>query len=121
VVAWLAEHGATLDIIAAWELGWKDRARELLARSPELANRRTGRWMVTPLHEAARMGDEELAGLLMTAQPDLTLRDGAFQSTPLGWAHHFGQAKIIALIEQQAAQRGFISEDEPPQGNRWQV
>ena len=101
--AWLAEHGATLDLISAWDLGWKDRVRELLVASPESANARSGQWQITPLHEAASRGDAELARVLLEALPDLQIQDTAFHSTPLGWARHYGRAEIVNLIEQHQA------------------
>lgn len=97
---WLAAHGATLDILTAWDLGWKARARRLLVASPELANRRTGNWQTTPLHEAIVRDDMALVRLLLRAAPDLEIQDTEFHSTPVGWARHFGRTEIIALLEQ---------------------
>lgn len=105
-VEWLMAHGATLDIVTAWDLGWKDRIPALLARSPEIVNWRSGSWQITPLHEAASRGDTELARLVLTARPNLELRDTQFNSTPLGWAQHLQRTKIIALIEEYQAQLG---------------
>jgi ankyrin repeat protein len=97
------EQGATLDIISAWDLGWKDRVRQLLVASPGLANRRTGGWQITPLHVAAERGDTELARALLAANPDLEIQDTQFHSTPLGWAKHLQRAEIVDLIEQHQA------------------
>jgi GNAT superfamily N-acetyltransferase len=102
-VEWLVRHGATLDVLSAWDLGWKDRVPGLLARSPELANLRSGGWQITPMHEAAARGDAELARVLLAAGPDLEIRDTEVYSTPLGWARHFQRTEIIALIEQHLA------------------
>jgi GNAT superfamily N-acetyltransferase len=104
-VEWLVQHGATLDLLSAWDLGWKDRMRQALARSPELANRRSGAWQITPMHAAAERSDVELAWELLTADPDLEITDSQFRSTPLGWARHLGRAEIVALIEQHLAGR----------------
>jgi GNAT superfamily N-acetyltransferase len=101
--AWLVAHGATLDVLSAWDLGWKERVPELLQRSPELANRRSGEGERTPLHEAVWRDDLELARLLLSARPDLTIPDGNFQSTPLGWARHLQRAEMVALFEEHAA------------------
>lgn len=105
--AWLVNHGATPDVVCAWDLGWKDRVPVLLAAHPELANRRSGDWQTTPLHVAAERGDAELAGVLLAANPDLEVPDTQFHSTPLGWARHFQQTEIAALIE--AHQAGIAS------------
>jgi GNAT superfamily N-acetyltransferase len=98
-VRWLATHGATLDVLDAWDLGWKGEARQLLRRRPELANRRRGARQITPLHEAVWRNDAALAKLLLTASPDLEIHDAAYRSTSLGWARHFQRTEIIALIE----------------------
>ena len=96
---WLTAHGATLDILSAWDLGWKERIPRLLADTPELVNRRRGDWQVSPLHDAVQRNDVELARLLLSANPDLTIQDAQVHSTPLGWARYFGRTEIIALIE----------------------
>jgi GNAT superfamily N-acetyltransferase len=98
-VRWLISRGATLQILEAWDLGWKEKATRMLAERPELANHRSGLWQTTPLHEAALRGDVELARLLLSAGPDLTVCDMEARSTPLGWARHFNRTEIIALIE----------------------
>ncbi|MDQ2798875.1 MAG: GNAT family N-acetyltransferase [Armatimonadota bacterium] len=100
-VKWLAAHGATLEIIHAWDLGWKERVPQMLAECPALANRRFGPWQITPLHEAVSRDDLELARLLLTAHPDLTIKDTQFRSTALGWATHFGHTEMAALLEQR--------------------
>jgi ribosomal protein S18 acetylase RimI-like enzyme len=94
----LAAHGATLDIVSAWELGLRDVAARLLAEQPALANYRIGRWALTPLHYAIQAGDLELARLILSANPDLSIRDSGFASTPLGWAIHFQRETIAAMI-----------------------
>ena len=98
-VEWLAAHGATMEIIHAWDLDWKERIPQMLAESPALVNRRTGAWGMTPLHEAVYRNDLELARLLLMADPDLTLQDTEFHSTSLGWAKHFGHTEMAALLE----------------------
>jgi predicted N-acetyltransferase YhbS len=97
---WLVQHGAPLDILSAWDLGWKERVAALLAERPELANTRRGGWQITPLHEAAQRNDVALARLILAARPDLSIQDTEFHSTPMGWARHFGHTEIIALIEE---------------------
>ena len=98
---WLVTHGAALDVLSAWDLGWRERAARLLADDPSLANRRYGEWKITLLHEAASRGDLALARLALSAKPDLSVQDTAFHSTPLGWARHFERAEIVRLIEEQ--------------------
>ena len=95
----LREHGAILDVVAAWDLGWRDAAAETLRATPDQVNRQHGSWAMTPLHTAAQRGDIDLARLVLSARPDLTLTDSAFGGTSLGWARHMGHDDIAALIE----------------------
>jgi GNAT superfamily N-acetyltransferase len=99
-VEWLVEHGATLDVLSAWDLGWKDRVRQLVAASREPAHRRYGHWQITPLHAAAERGDTELARVLLAADPDLEIRDADLNATPLEWAQRYERPEIVALIQQ---------------------
>ena len=98
---WLVSHGATLDVVSGWDLGWKDRVRQLLASRPELANRRSGSGQITPLHVAAERGDAELARILLASGADLEAQDTHFHSTPLGWARHFQRTEIVEMIERK--------------------
>ena len=68
---WLIRHGASLDAVTAWDLGWKERVPDLLAARPELVNRRSGDWGLTSLHEAVQRDDPDLARVLLAARPDL--------------------------------------------------
>jgi len=96
---WLVTGGAACSILDAWDLDWKDRARQLVADDPSLVNRRYGEWNKTLLHFAAERNDEELARLALSADADLQLKDKAYQGTALGWAQHFGHRAIAELIE----------------------
>lgn len=99
---WLVDHGAILDIIHTWDLGWKERTAALLQESPHLANRQVGKQGATALHEAAARNDVELARLVLTANPDLTLRDWQFNGTPLNWAEVMRRSEIADLIRKQS-------------------
>src|SRR5262249_49094705 len=77
----LTAHGATLDILQAWDRGWKARTRQMLKETPEIADRRRGGWQLTPLHEAVQRNDIALARLLLRADPDLTIEDSEAHST----------------------------------------
>jgi hypothetical protein len=63
----------------------------------------------TALHQAARAGDLALARRLLELGADPEVRDTRFGSTPLGWARHFGQPELIALLEP-------LTSPEPGQG-----
>jgi predicted N-acetyltransferase YhbS len=103
---WLVEHGTQLDLVSAWDLGWKERISVLLAEQPELVNVQRGDWQLTPLHVAVQRNDVEFAKLLFTVPHDLEIKDTQFHATALGWAQHFQQREMITLIEEyQARQR----------------
>lgn len=101
-VEWLVRQGAILDIVSAWDLGWKARARDLLAAAPDLANLAPGKAGMTPLHEAVLRDDRELAQIALATSPDLTIKDAIFQSTPLGWAQHLGRTELLQILEAEA-------------------
>jgi hypothetical protein len=65
------------------ELGFDVNAINRLERYHESA----------PLHEAAAKGNLEMIELLLANGADPNLRDGSYQSTPAGWAEHFGQTE----------------------------
>jgi ankyrin repeat protein len=102
---WLAEQGAALDVVVAWDLGWKERVARLLAEHPERANRRRGEMATTPLHEAVQRDDHELAQALLAARPDVSIKDATFGATPLGWAKHMRRARMVELIERYQGER----------------
>jgi ankyrin repeat protein len=52
----------------------------------------------TALHEAAGMGDLDLARLLLDLGADPNVRDARFDATPLGWADHFGERAMVELL-----------------------
>ena len=53
----------------------------------------------TALHKAAEDGNLELARTLLRLGADPSIRDHRFDSTPLGWARHFGHQPLIDLLE----------------------
>jgi ankyrin repeat protein len=103
--AWLVEHGTHLDLLSAWDLGWKERIPALLADHPELVNVQQGDWHLTPLHVAIQRDDVDFAQLLLTVPNDLDIKDTQFKATVLGWAQYFQRTEIVTLIEQHQASR----------------
>ncbi len=99
IADWLCAAGAEMDIFTAWDLGRPEQIRQILAADPELLNRpiehRQGTWM----HEAVFKGDAGLFAMLMEFDPDLTIQDSEYHSTPEGWAAHFGNSAILDVIE----------------------
>ena len=53
----------------------------------------------TALHHAAGEGKRELAELLLGLGADPSVRDHRFDATPLGWAEHLGQHRLVELLE----------------------
>ncbi|HEY0611308.1 MAG TPA: GNAT family N-acetyltransferase, partial [Chitinophaga sp.] len=97
---WLSERGASCTVLDAWNLGWRDRAKALLAAQPEEVNRRYSYLQNTILHIAAERNDIALATLALSAKPNLDIRDKLYHGTALGWAEHFGRTEIIRLIKE---------------------
>lgn len=95
---WLLEQGCPFQVLDAWDLGWKERAARLLSEFPQQANELYSEWNKTLLHIAAERNDEELARLVLSARPNLKVRDSVYQSTARDWALHFGHAGIAQLI-----------------------
>jgi RNA polymerase sigma factor (sigma-70 family) len=75
--------------------------RELLKRDPSLARATiTDAWQTdfTPLHQAAWNGFLEIATLLLDHGADLTVRDGSYNATPLGWSNENDQQAMSDLL-----------------------
>lgn len=98
-VAWLRERGAFFGPLHAWDLGWRAAAARVLRENPSSANRRAGAWGLTPLHEAVQRDDRELARLILSANPDLDIKDTQFGGTPRSWARHLARPEIGHLID----------------------
>jgi GNAT superfamily N-acetyltransferase len=101
---WLVGQGAALDVVVAWDLGWRERVAQLLADRPERANRQRGEMAATPLHEAVQRDDHELAQILLAARPDVSIKDAMFGATPLGWAKHLRRTRMAELLERHQAE-----------------
>jgi len=95
---WLRDHGATLGIVDALDLGLREQIPQMLLQNPALVNRRFGPMQSTPVHEAVFRNDLELLNWLLDAHPDLTIHDTEFHSDALGWATHFGRTEMILLL-----------------------
>jgi GNAT superfamily N-acetyltransferase len=90
---------AAYTVLDAWDLGWKERASQKLRADPSAVNMLYGEWDKTLLHFAAERNDQDLTRLVLSAAPNLELRDKAYQATALNWARHFDHGDIVALIE----------------------
>jgi hypothetical protein len=92
LVAWAAATGRVTAIELLVELGFDVNAK---GRTDVPSNQP---WQ-TALHRAAEEGDLELAETLLRLGADPDLKDQSFDSTPLGWAHHFGHQQLVELLE----------------------
>lgn len=96
---WLVNHGVVPDVMSLWELGWKDRLRDLLREHPEEVNRKHGDCNETPLHKAVARDDVELAQMLLDAPNiDLSVTDDVYHGTPMRWATVLGAEKVMPLL-----------------------
>jgi ankyrin repeat protein len=95
-----------------WAVGAKTRElNELLFRHGMNPSARD--WLgITPLHQFARQGDVEKAGIFLDHGADLHARDEDICSTPLGWAAKFGQMPMVELLLQRGAKVNLP--DNPP-------
>ncbi|HEV3413301.1 MAG TPA: GNAT family N-acetyltransferase [Puia sp.] len=98
--AWLVEGGSDYTALDAWDLGWKDRARQLLQEDRQQIQRLYGQEEKSLLHVAAERNDAELAELALSAGSDPHWRDNTWKATPLEWANHFGYTTIARIIQE---------------------
>jgi ankyrin repeat protein len=56
----------------------------------------------TALHEAARLGDREMARALLSLGADPTIHDTEFNGMPAGWAHHCGFEELAVELDAAA-------------------
>jgi GNAT superfamily N-acetyltransferase len=99
--AWLVQRGSGYTALDAWDLGWKDRARQLLGSDRQQIQQLYGKEEKSLLHVAAERNDAELAELALAAGSDPHWRDNTWKATPLEWANHFGYTTIARLIEER--------------------
>jgi ribosomal protein S18 acetylase RimI-like enzyme len=70
----------------------------ILARRPELVHQRLDPRGATLLHFAVEGDDEPLLRVALAHGGDPSVRDRAYNATPLGWANHAGRANLAALL-----------------------
>ena len=91
LVVWAAAHGKPGSVELLIALGFDVNA---MGRSDTPAD---DPWE-TALHVAAMDGNIDLARSLLAVGAGPGIRDARFDSTPLGWAEHFGQQDLIDLL-----------------------
>ena len=104
-VEWLIQKGASINVIQAWELNWKERIPAIIETNPGAIDELSSQWRITPLHQAVLRRDIEFVKFLLEYNPDLSIKDSSFNSTPLGWANHFGYLDIAEMIEDHSRRR----------------
>ena len=92
LVTWAAAQGAPNAVELLVSVGFDVNAR---GRSDVAGNQP---WH-TALHVAAEKGDFVLARTLLDLGADPNIHDKHYQSTPIGWARHFGQPAVADLLE----------------------
>jgi len=107
LTVWAAAHGQPGSVELLAGLGFDVNAK---GRSDAPAH---DPWQ-TALHVAAMEGNLDLAGSLLNLGADPGIRDQRFNSTPLGWAHYFGQRQLVELLEPLTAPDDAASDQGPP-------
>lgn len=92
LVVWAAACGAPAAVEVLVELGFDVNAKGRTDVPSDQPRQ-------TALHKAAEDGNAELARTLLRLGADPDIHDARFDSTPLGWARHFGQQALVDLLE----------------------
>ena len=114
--SWLQERGTDINIRtkyllddfvasltpldAAIETQRVEITQNLIEAGADVNAKTIGELELTPLQNAAAMGNLDLIRLLVKYQADLTARDNVFNYTPLDWAKAFEQSAVIELLQQ---------------------
>lgn len=106
-VRWLLAHGAEPEILALWKAGLREEAIVAI-RNPDLRDVQRGPERTTPLHEAIRNDDPELVQELVDARADLSIEDGQYRSTPLGWANALERPHLARILENASQGHGRV-------------
>ncbi|MFC5288492.1 GNAT family N-acetyltransferase [Actinokineospora guangxiensis] len=94
---WLVDNGAPLDVLSAWDLGWQDAVRGLLADST-VRDRQRPRSGKSILHTAVERDDPDLARVALASGVDVELRDNRFDATALDWAKALQRPRMVAVL-----------------------
>ena len=98
-----ADRHAALALAA--QHGHADVVRLLLdaGEDPDRLNPDGHHSHATPLHHAALAGHRDVVTLLVQRGARLEIRDAIYESTPLGWAEHGGQAALAEFLRGHGA------------------
>jgi GNAT superfamily N-acetyltransferase len=89
----------------------------ILRRQPELASRPLDQRGAALLHLAVESDDPALVEVALAHGADPTVRDRTFNSTPLGWAEHFGRPALAARLTAES-QAGTLGASTPSAASR---
>ncbi len=95
---WLLDRGAHPDVLAAWDLGWRQEAVRLVRSRPDLLQQRRPRSGKTLLHLAVERDDAELAELLLDAGIDTACTERRSGRTALEWARQLRRVGPASAI-----------------------
>jgi len=93
-LAWAAACGRTRAILGLLALGADPNGRGTFG-GPEHGDG------TTPLHHAAEGGHLDAIRALLDSGADPTVRDALYDSTPAGWAEHFGREEARGLLQER--------------------
>ena len=114
IIAYLIEHGATVDFFSAVAIGDLDRVRHMLETNPGLAStRRPDGYPV--LHLAVGMDNREIVSALLKAGCDVDIRNksdntGSEDETALHNAAFWGRAELAVLLIESGADVNALDE-----------
>jgi ankyrin repeat protein len=104
IAGWLLSRGAEPDVLALWDLGWRDEARDVLRRAPSVVRARRPRSGKTLLHMAVERNDPDLAIMLLRMGADPRAQDNRYGSTPEEWAIVLRRTRLAATLRAVAAE-----------------
>jgi ankyrin repeat protein len=93
-LAWAAACGRTRAILGLLALGADPNKRGTFGGPEHGAG-------TTPLHHAAEGGHLDAIRALLDSGADPTVRDALYESTPAGWADHFGREEVRDLLQER--------------------
>jgi hypothetical protein len=109
MVELLMLYGARVPDVSKWGKQYYFKRQEMAAFLLEKGmNPNHMNWRrFTLLHDMAFTGDVAKAGLLLEHGADINALDDEYQSTPLGYAAHWGRPEMVALLLDRGADPNF--------------
>lgn len=92
----LEEQGIELDALSAWDLGWKDRAEQILQDGALDQLDETEK--ATTLQTAIQRDDRELAALCLKLGARTDIKDGNYGGDAMSWCNACGRPEVAQMI-----------------------